>query len=112
MQRDGWKKKLILTDFYVKVNFLKFLVNSKIIKMKTAVVGATGMVGQTMIKVLEERNFPADEFIPGSRVFFSIWNNHGKTNNIPRIEMKTIGRNIRFEYVDGTLPFLNRKKIK
>ncbi len=26
--------------------------------MKTAVVGATGMVGQTMIKVLEERNFP------------------------------------------------------
>jgi len=32
--------------------------------MKTAVVGATGMVGQTMIKVLEERNFPVTEFIP------------------------------------------------
>jgi aspartate-semialdehyde dehydrogenase len=31
--------------------------------MKTAVVGATGMVGQTMIKVLEERNFPVSEFI-------------------------------------------------
>ncbi len=32
--------------------------------MKTAVVGATGMVGQTMIRVLEERNFPVTEFIP------------------------------------------------
>jgi aspartate-semialdehyde dehydrogenase len=31
--------------------------------MKTAVVGATGMVGQTMIKVLEERNFPISELI-------------------------------------------------
>ena len=34
--------------------------------MKTAVVGATGMVGQTMIKVLEERNFPITEFIPAA----------------------------------------------
>jgi len=32
--------------------------------MKTAVVGATGMVGRTMIKVLEERNFPVSELIP------------------------------------------------
>ena len=31
--------------------------------MKTAVVGATGMVGRTMIKVLEERNFPITELI-------------------------------------------------
>jgi len=31
--------------------------------MKTAVVGATGMVGRTMIKVLEERNFPVTELI-------------------------------------------------
>jgi len=34
--------------------------------MKTAVIGATGMVGQTMIKVLEERNFPISEFIPAA----------------------------------------------
>jgi aspartate-semialdehyde dehydrogenase len=34
--------------------------------MKTAVVGATGMVGQTMIKVLEERNFPITELIPAA----------------------------------------------
>ena len=32
--------------------------------MKVAVVGATGMVGQIMLKVLEERNFPFTEIIP------------------------------------------------
>ncbi|MFN5182980.1 MAG: aspartate-semialdehyde dehydrogenase [Bacteroidota bacterium] len=32
--------------------------------MKIAVVGATGLVGSTMLKVLEERNFPVDELIP------------------------------------------------
>ena len=32
--------------------------------MKIAVVGATGMVGEVMRKVLEERNFPITEFIP------------------------------------------------
>jgi aspartate-semialdehyde dehydrogenase len=32
--------------------------------MKVAVVGATGMVGQVMLKVLEERNFPIIELIP------------------------------------------------
>ena len=32
--------------------------------MKVAVVGATGLVGSVMLKVLEERNFPVDELIP------------------------------------------------
>jgi aspartate-semialdehyde dehydrogenase len=32
--------------------------------MKIAVIGATGMVGEVMLKVLEERNFPVDELIP------------------------------------------------
>jgi aspartate-semialdehyde dehydrogenase len=32
--------------------------------MKVAVVGATGLVGTQMIKVLEERNFPVAELIP------------------------------------------------
>ena len=31
--------------------------------MKIAVVGATGMVGQVMLKVLEERNLPITELI-------------------------------------------------
>lgn len=32
--------------------------------MKVALVGATGMVGKVMLKVLEERNFPVTELIP------------------------------------------------
>jgi len=32
--------------------------------MKVAVIGATGMVGQVMLKVLAERNFPISELIP------------------------------------------------
>jgi aspartate-semialdehyde dehydrogenase len=32
--------------------------------MKVAIVGATGMVGQVMLKVLSERNFPLTELIP------------------------------------------------
>src|SRR5436190_6041780 len=32
--------------------------------MKVAVVGATGLVGSEMLKVLEERNFPITELIP------------------------------------------------
>ncbi len=33
-------------------------------KMKVAVVGATGLVGRTMLKVLEERSFPVDKLFP------------------------------------------------
>lgn len=36
----------------------------KIVNMKVAVVGATGLVGTQMIQVLQERNFPVTEFIP------------------------------------------------
>jgi aspartate-semialdehyde dehydrogenase len=32
--------------------------------MKVAVVGSTGLVGQMMLKVLEERGFPVSELIP------------------------------------------------
>ena len=32
--------------------------------MKVALVGATGLVGSTMLKILEERNFPVTELIP------------------------------------------------
>ena len=33
-------------------------------KYNVCVLGATGMVGREMIKVLEERNFPVDRFLP------------------------------------------------
>ena len=46
--------------------------------MKVAVVGATGMVGNVMLQVLSERNFPVTELIPvasarsaGSKIVFS-----------------------------------------
>ena len=32
--------------------------------MRVAIVGATGLVGSTMLRVLEERNFPVTELIP------------------------------------------------
>jgi aspartate-semialdehyde dehydrogenase len=32
--------------------------------MKVAVIGATGLVGTTMLRILEERNFPVTELIP------------------------------------------------
>lgn len=32
--------------------------------MKVAVLGATGAVGREMTRILEERNFPVDEFVP------------------------------------------------
>ncbi len=35
--------------------------------MRVAVVGASGLVGRTMLKVLEERNFPVSELLPYSR---------------------------------------------
>ena len=45
--------------------------------MKVAVVGATGLVGRNMLKILDERNFPVTELIPvasekssGSRISF------------------------------------------
>lgn len=34
--------------------------------MRVAVVGATGLVGNVMLRVLEERNFPFDELIPAA----------------------------------------------
>ncbi len=49
-----------------------------IYRMKIAVVGATGMVGQVMLKVLAERNFPVTELLPvasersvGSKISFN-----------------------------------------
>ena len=57
--------------------------------MKIAVVGATGMVGQIMLKVLEERNFPVSELIPvaseksvGKKVTF-------KGNELEIVSMQT-----------------------
>lgn len=57
---------------------------NKLGKMKLAVVGATGLVGQKMLQVLEERDFPVTELIPvasersvGKEILFK-----GKKHNI------------------------------
>ena len=41
-----------------------YLFLQKTKEMKVAVVGATGMVGQVMLAVLAEENFPVTELIP------------------------------------------------
>ena len=54
--------------------------------MKVAVVGATGMVGEVMLKVLEERNFPFTElFLVASEKSI------GKTISFKNKEYKVIG---------------------
>lgn len=48
--------------------------------MKVAVVGATGLVGQTMLQVLAERNFPVSTLIPvANRSAGSVVSFQGKT---------------------------------
>ena len=42
---------------------ISFHQSKKTNQMKIAVVGATGLVGGVMLKVLEERQFPADELL-------------------------------------------------
>lgn len=40
------------------------MLKNKYKEMKVAVVGATGMVGEVMLQILKERNFPVTELIP------------------------------------------------
>ena len=44
--------------------FIHFIKTNTNLKMKIAVVGATGLVGTKMLEVLAERNFPITELIP------------------------------------------------
>ncbi|MFN5830781.1 MAG: aspartate-semialdehyde dehydrogenase [Bacteroidota bacterium] len=57
--------------------------------MKVAVVGATGLVGSMMIKVLEERNFPVTELIPVASERSSGKNILFKGKNYPVVTMDT-----------------------
>jgi aspartate-semialdehyde dehydrogenase len=57
-------------------------------RYNVAVVGATGLVGRTMIRVLEERNFPVDQLLPlasersvGKEVVF-----HGQSIPVQKLE--------------------------
>jgi aspartate-semialdehyde dehydrogenase len=57
--------------------------------MKVAVVGATGLVGSMMIKVLEERNFPVTELIPVASERSTGINILFKGKNYPVVTMDT-----------------------
>jgi aspartate-semialdehyde dehydrogenase len=69
--------------------FLTLFENKKnLMSMKIALVGATGLVGTVMIKVLEEMNFPCTAFIPaasersvGKEVLF-----HGRPHKIVSLQ--------------------------
>lgn len=78
--------------------------------MKIAVVGATGMVGQVMLKVLEERNFPVTELIPvasansvGKKIIFKgeeieIVSMETAISKKPQIALFSAGGDISTEY--------------
>jgi aspartate-semialdehyde dehydrogenase len=56
------KKYLIIILLTLNIVILNVFKDE--LKMKVAVVGATGMVGQVMLEVLKERCFPVSEMIP------------------------------------------------
>jgi aspartate-semialdehyde dehydrogenase len=68
--------------------------------MRIAVVGVSGAVGQEFLKVLEERNFPADELIlfGSSRSAGSTYNYKGKT-----LTVKELKQNDDFKGIDIAL---------
>ena len=56
-----------------------------------AILGATGAVGQEMVKILEERNFPVGKLIPlasarsaGKTLLFKSWDG-GRTWSVPMV---------------------------
>lgn len=78
--------------------------------MKIAVVGVTGMVGRTFLKVLEERNFPVSQFIPvasernaGNKIIFrekehTIYNMQQAIEMQPDIALFSAGANVSLEF--------------
>jgi len=54
--------------------------------MKVCIIGATGLVGKTMIKLLEERKFPVDQLIPAASE-----RSTGKTITFCNNEIKVAG---------------------
>lgn len=68
--------------------------------MRVAIVGTSGAVGQELLKVLEERNFPLDELVlfGSARSAGTVYNFRGK-----QIEVKELQENDDFKGVDIAL---------
>jgi aspartate-semialdehyde dehydrogenase len=81
--------------------------------MKVTVIGATGLVGQKMIKILEERNFPVSEFLPvaseksfGKEVMFDnqyypILSIQDALNQKPHFAIFSAGSNVSLTYAQA-----------
>lgn len=65
-------------------------------KVNVAVVGATGLVGQTMLKVLKERNFPIDKLYlyASARSKGKIINYNGKDYTVIELTVDNIAQDI------------------
>jgi len=67
-------------------------------KIKLAVVGATGLVGKTVLKVLEEKNLPIDKYTflasarsKGKQIFFN-----GKKYKVQELTKKSFDKDYDF----------------
>lgn len=85
--------------FFTFMLFLRSLI-LKHIAMKVAIVGVSGAVGQEFLKVLQERNFPADELVlfGSSRSAGSTYTYNGKT-----LTVKELKHNDDFKGIDIAL---------
>jgi aspartate-semialdehyde dehydrogenase len=97
--RRHWGKERVLNhDFRLPaLNSLYALSKKRIIIMKIAIVGTSGAVGQELLRVLDERNFPLDELVlfGSSRSAGTSYNFRGKS-----IEVKELQHNDDFKGVD------------
>jgi aspartate-semialdehyde dehydrogenase len=85
----------ILSFLSIEEHFYKL--NKKQKKMKVAIVGASGAVGQEFLRVLDERNFPLDELVlfGSKRSAGTKYTFRGK-----QIEVKLLQHNDDFKGVD------------
>jgi aspartate-semialdehyde dehydrogenase len=88
-----YKYKYFLLNKYKKSLF--FLIQQK--KMKVAIVGVSGAVGQEFLRVLNERNFPVDELVifGSSRSAGNVYEFRGKS-----VVVKELKHNDDFKGVD------------
>ena len=93
------KKDVQVFNLGIFRNFAE-IITKKFIYMKVAIVGVSGAVGQEFLKVLEERNFPADELVlfGSGRSAGSSYNYKGKS-----ITVKELKHNDDFKGVDIAL---------
>lgn len=86
--------------FKIFLRFILIFKQDKSTAMKIAIVGVSGAVGQEFLKVLDERNFPADELVlfGSARSAGTSYNYKGKT-----LTVKELKHNDDFKGIDIAL---------